>query len=89
MVIGPTPPGTGVMAPATVLALAKSTSPTRRAWSSSSMRLMPTSMTVAPGFSQCPGTSRARPTAATRMSARRHSACRSRLREWAMVTVQF
>ena len=50
MVIGPTPPGTGVIAPATSAALAKSTSPT----SLPSTRLMPTSITVAPGFSQSP-----------------------------------
>src|ERR671916_190490 len=39
MVIGPTPPGTGVIAPATCEAAAKSTSPT----SLPSTRLMPTS----------------------------------------------
>src|SRR5205814_10512926 len=44
MVMGPTPPGTGVMAPATAAALSNSTSPTRPV----SVRLTPTSMTVAP-----------------------------------------
>src|SRR4051812_33338361 len=48
-VIGPTPPGTGVMVPATAAAVWKATSPTRRP---SNNRLIPTSMTVAPGFIQ-------------------------------------
>src|SRR5450759_2299696 len=46
-VIGPTPPGTGVIAPATDLALSKSTSPT----SAPSTTLIPTSTTTAPGRS--------------------------------------
>ncbi len=87
MVIGPTPPGTGVIAPATAAAEAKSTSPTSRVRPSRSMRLMPTSITVAPGFTQAPGIISGRPTAATRMSARRQIAPRSRLRLWARVTV--
>jgi hypothetical protein len=45
MVIGPTPPGTGVIAPATSARLAKSTSPTSRILPSRSTRLMPTSIT--------------------------------------------
>jgi hypothetical protein len=63
MVIGPTPPGTGVRAPATLLASSKATSPTRRAsWllglacvplaAVCRTTLMPTSMTTAPGFIQ-------------------------------------
>jgi hypothetical protein len=52
------------------------------------MRLMPTSMTVAPGFTQSPFTISGRPTAATRISAVRASAARSFVREWATVTVQ-
>ena len=54
MVIGPTPPGTGVIAPATALTPAKSTSPTSRVLPSSAAgtRLMPTSITQAPGFTQ-------------------------------------
>ncbi len=64
---------------------AKSTSPT----SLPSTRLMPTSITVAPGFSQSPLTISGRPTAATTMSARRTTSGRSRVRLWAMVTVQF
>jgi SAM-dependent methyltransferase len=45
-VIGPTPPGTGVIAPATSATPSKSTSPTRRP---SAVRLVPTSITTAPG----------------------------------------
>src|SRR5829696_359886 len=45
IVIGPTPPGTGVIAPATCFAASKSTSPTNP----SSVRFVPTSITVAPG----------------------------------------
>ena len=53
MVIGPTPPGTGVIAPASAATASKSTSPTSFVLPSSrAMRLMPTSMTVAPGFTQ-------------------------------------
>src|SRR5215216_8033040 len=73
IVMGPTPPGTGVIAPATSLAASKSTSPT----SPSSVRLMPTSTTAAPGLTQSPLTMRGDPTAATRMSARRQTAGRS------------
>src|SRR3546814_2218408 len=82
MVIGPTPPGTGVMAPATAAASAKATSPTSRVLpppgtsEGTSTRLMPTSITVAPGFTQLPFTISGRPTAATRMSAPRQTAGR-------------
>ena len=91
MVIGPTPPGTGVIAPATSLAEAKSTSPTNRVLpgSAPATRLIPTSITVAPGLSQAPVTISARPTAAITMSARRTTSARSLVRLWAMVTVQF
>ena len=51
------------------------------------MRLMPTSMTVAPGLTQSPLTIRSRPTAAMSTSARRQTAARSRVREWQIVTV--
>ena len=55
MVIGPTPPGTGVIAPATSIASSKATSPSSlRVPSGCSTRSWPTSMTVAPGFSQPP-----------------------------------
>ena len=51
MVIGPTPPGTGVIQAARSLAAAKSTSPTSLP---SAPRLMPTSMTIAPCLIQSP-----------------------------------
>src|SRR5262249_58345385 len=51
MVIGPTPPGTGVIAPATSRAPAKATSPTMRDLPPPpAPRLMPPSVTVAPGL---------------------------------------
>ena len=53
MVMGPTPPGTGVMAPATGATFSKSTSPERRkpeGREASGTRVVPTSMTVAPGL---------------------------------------
>ena len=49
---------------------------------------MPTSITAAPGLIQSPRTNSGLPIATTRMSAVRQSAGRSRVREWAMVTVQ-
>lgn len=64
-VIWPTPPGTGVMAPATFNASAKATSPTSRSLPSGpGVRLMPTSITVAPGLIQSPRTISGLPTAA-------------------------
>src|SRR5277367_6060971 len=88
MVSGPTPPGTGVSAPAT-LATSGCTSPTsavpfsrkaaRRsgkcakkfsACAASLMRLMPTSITVAPGRTKSGVTIPGRPKAAITMSAR-------------------
>src|SRR3569832_731665 len=65
--IGPTPPGTGVIQPARRFATAKSTSPTSLP---SASRLMPTSMTMAPGVIHSPFTSPGLPTATTTMSAR-------------------
>ncbi len=47
IVMGPTPPGTGVMAPATVHADSKSTSPQSLPFSS---RFIPTSITTAPSL---------------------------------------
>ena len=82
IVIGPTPPGTGVSAPATP-ATAGSTSPT----SPASVRLMPTSITVAPGFTQSALTNPGMPTAATTISAPRTCAATSRVRLWTVVTV--
>ena len=88
MVIGPTPPGTGVIHPATWAAASKSTSPTKRCLPFSVTRVLPTSITVAPGLIQSPLIKRGLPTATTRMSARRHSSARSRVLECATVTVQ-
>ena len=54
IVMGPTPPGTGVMALAIIAALLKSTSPVSfdfvSPFSSTSMRFIPTSITIAPSF---------------------------------------
>jgi hypothetical protein len=75
--IGPTPPGTGVIALAISLTASKSTSPQR----TSSTRLMPTSITTAPGFTKLASTIRGRPTAAIRTSARAHVPARSFVRE--------
>src|SRR5271156_219698 len=106
MVSGPTPPGTGVSAPAT-LATSGCTSPTsavpfsrkaaRRsgkcakkfsACAASLMRLMPTSITVAPGRTKSGVTIPARPKAATTMSARRTTSGKLRVFEWQIVTVR-
>src|SRR6185436_5270862 len=84
IVIGPTPPGTGVISRARRAAPSKSTSPTKPA----SVRLMPTSITVAPSFTMSPVTNSGLPTAATSTSARRATAGRSRVREWQIVTVE-
>src|SRR6185312_8531051 len=65
-VMGPTPPGTGVIQLARSAASAKSTSPTR---CPSASRLMPMSMTTAPGLIQSPCTNPGRPTATITMSA--------------------
>ena len=76
VVIGPTPPGTGVMRPATSKTEG-STSPTRPAL----VRLTPTSITVAPDFTISGVTIPGRPTAATRMSALRVCSARFAVRE--------
>ncbi len=52
MVMAPTPPGTGVMAPARWTAEANSTSPTSLPFA---VRLVPTSITVARAAEQAPG----------------------------------
>ncbi len=83
LVIGPTPPGTGVIAPATSSTASKSTSPTRPV----SVRLTPTSMTVAPGLTWAGPISPGTPTAATRMSASLVTSARSEVRECAIDTV--
>src|SRR5690349_745898 len=74
MVIGPTPPGTGVIQEARSAALAYSTSPQSFP---SAPRLMPTSMTMAPSRIHSPGMYAALPTAATTRSARSTSPRRS------------
>ncbi len=66
MVIGPTPPGTGVMAEAMGATEAKSTSPQSLPFSS---RFMPTSITTAPSLTISAVTNFALPTAATSISA--------------------
>ncbi len=73
IVIGPVPPGMGVIAPATACTASKSTSPTMPA----SVREMPTSITVAPGFTWLAVIMRATPAAPTTMSASRHRAVTS------------
>ena len=91
IVIGPTPPGTGVMNDATCAALSKCTSPANRyprAADGSATREIPTSMTTAPGRIMSPVIDSGRPSAAMTMSARRVCAARSRVREWHTVTVQ-
>ena len=70
IVIGPTPPGTGVRAFATFDTSLKSTSPTKPF----SVLLIPTSITIASFLTQSPFTSSGIPTAATIISASKHSA---------------
>ena len=82
-VIGPTPPGTGEIQPATSLTDPKSTSPT----SLPSTRLIPTSITAAPGRTMSAVISPGLPTAATTMSACRVKWPRSPERLWQIVTV--
>src|SRR5579859_5264400 len=67
-VIGPTPPGTGVIAPAISAALSKSTSPTSLPLGD---RVIPTSITDAPGLMWSPPIELGRPAAPKRMSPRR------------------
>src|SRR5262249_61614158 len=75
MVIGPTPPGTGEIEPATSATSANATSPTMRERPPAGVtRLTPTSMTVAPGLTQSRRTISGRPTAANKRSARRQTA---------------
>ena len=81
--VGSDAAGTGVSHPATSAASAPPTSPRRP----SSVRFIPTSTTAAPGLIQSPRTISGRPTAATSTSAWRQRAGRSRVREWATVTV--
>ena len=71
-VIGPTPPGTGVMCEALGDTPAKWTSPLSEYpdfFEASATRLTPTSITTAPGFTMSAVTNSARPMAAIRTSA--------------------
>jgi len=91
MVMGPTPPGTGVRNAATPSTSAASTSPTSRYhffFDASSTALMPT-LTTAPRFSQAPLTKLGLPHAPTTMSASRTLPAMSAVREWQMVKVAF
>ena len=89
IVIGPTPPGTGVIAPATLEQLENSASPTSRLLPLlPSTLLIPTSISVAPGLIQLPLTISALPTAATTISARPTTCSKFLVLECVMVTVQ-
>ena len=85
IVIGPTPPGTGVIAFATFETSSKSTSPTKPL----SVLFIPTSITIASFFTQSPLTNSGLPTAAIIISALLHSAFKSFVFECVIVTVQF
>ena len=85
IVMGPTPPGTGVKACATLETSSKATSPTRPL----SVLLIPTSITIASFLTQSPFTSSGIQTAATTISASKHSAFKSFVLECVIVTVQF
>ena len=85
IVIGPTPPGTGVKAFAFFETSSKATSPTMPL----SVLLIPTSITMVFFLTQSPLTSSGIPTAATIISASRHSAFKSFVLECVIVTVQF
>src|SRR6185369_14439371 len=86
MVMGPTPPGTGVMAEARSLAAPNSTSPTSFF---SPTRFTPTSITTAPSLIHAPLIISGTPTAAISTSACPTLAARSRVFEWHRVTVAF
>ena len=75
---------TGVIAAAWAAHSAVAQSPTRRP---SGRRLMPTSITTAPGLMNSPVTKAGFPMAATRISPSRATAGRSRVLEWQMVSV--
>ena len=84
IVMGPTPPGTGVSHPATGETLSKSTSPQSFP---AALRFIPTSMTTAPGLTIFPVTNPALPTAEIRISARRVTSGRFWVLLWQIVTV--
>ena len=90
MVMGPTPPGTGVIYDALGATFSKSTSPTSlypRGESGSSTRLMPTSMMTAPSLTISAVSNLGLPAATMMISAVRHIDLRSRVFEWQTVTV--
>ena len=91
MVIGPTPPGTGVMASAfsdTLVEVHISLPSGSPAWRvASSTRLMPTSMTTAPSLTMSAVIAFGCPMAATRMSALSVCADKSTVLVWQTVTV--
>mmetsp|Transcript_31537 Transcript_31537/g.54376 ORF Transcript_31537/g.54376 Transcript_31537/m.54376 type:complete len:225 (+) Transcript_31537:131-805(+) len=100
IVIGPTPPGTGVMYEHLGAHSSKFTSPFMTYSFISPVlvlmlgslfltRLIPTSITTAPGLIQSPRTYSAIPTAAMMISAFRHFSAVSFVREWQHVTVPF
>ena len=86
IVIGPTPPGTGVIAPATFSALSNSTSPHSFLFSS---LFIPTSITTAPSYIISPLIKIGIQTAATRKSALFVFSARFFVFEWHIVTVPF
>ena len=85
IVIGPTPPGTGVSAFAFFESSSNATSPTIPF----SVLLIPTSITIASFFTQSPLTNSGIPTAATIISASRHSAFKSFVLECVIVGAIF
>jgi len=84
-VIGPTPPGTGLIQPARREAASKSISPVMVP---SSRRLMPTSTTMAPGAIQSGSMIPGLPTALISSSAARTCFSRSRVNRCVTVTVE-
>ena len=86
MVIGPMPPGTGVIAPAISFTFSKSTSPHSFP---ASLRFIPTSMRIAPSFTISAVTVFTLPTALTIISAPRQISARFLVLEWQIVTVPF
>ena len=89
-VIGPTPPGTGVIEEHIGATRSKSTSPTKRNpdFLESGIRLIPTSMTETPSLTISGSTKLGLPIAAIRMSARLVKSGKFEVLEWQKVTVE-
>ena len=90
MVIGPTPPGTGVMSEHLGATLAKSTSPLSLyplLVSVEGTRVVPTSIITAPGFTISSVTNSGEPSAAMMISASRQISLMFFVAEWHTVTV--